>query len=326
MSLPEKCTVCVVLRDRFSPTFRCLDDILKNTPDPYELLVVLGGAPSGLRRKLQEKYGHKARFIFEERFLNQAQYRNIALRETKTPLAVLMDNDVFVRPGWLTALIRCLRETNAGFVVPLILEEPNLIHAAGNDLLITHKDGKPYGMKVLRCAKIVYYEDSNLQRSRIPYGELHCQLLQVEPARKLEIFDERLHEQTEVDCGLLMAKGGYEMWFEPEAVVHFDLAVRITHAEDIRPFMFKWDIPAIIESMEYYKQKWGVDITEGGTWTDFSKYMNQKLGVWSRLFPCRASMAVDNAYHALGFPLVLWRKIKDRLVGSHRWKQQGSTQ
>lgn len=325
MNLPEKCTVCVVLRDRFSTTFRCLDDLIKNTPEPYDLLVILGGTPSGIRQKLQKKYGHKARFIFEERFLNQAQYRNIALRETQTPLVAILDNDVYVRSGWLTALIQCLRQTHAGFVVPLILEAPNLIHAAGNDLLITYKDGKPYGQKVLRCAKIVYYEGSNLQRSRVEYGELHCQLLDAELARRLQIFDERLHEQTEVDSGWLMGKGGHPMWFEPMSVVRFDFPRRITHAEDILPYKFKWDVSMTIESMDTFKQKWGVDITEGGTWTTFGTYMNQKLGIWSRLLPCRASMFVDESYRRLlglfGLPLTGWRILKDRLVGVHLWKR-----
>lgn len=316
MSLPEKCTVCVVLRDRFSTTFRCLEDLLKNTPEPYELIVILGNVPSVLQHNLKRKYGHKARFIFEERFLNQAQYRNIALRETKTPLVAILDNDVYVRPGWLTALIQCLRETGAGFVAPLILEKPTIIHAAGNDLLITYKDGKPYGQKVLRCAKIVFYESCDLKRSQVDYSELHCQLLQAEPARRLQIFDERLHEQTEVDSGWLMGKGGYTMWFEPAAVVHFDLPERITHAEDILPYKFKWDVGPTIASMDYFKEKWGIDITEGGTWTAFSAMFNQKLGIWSRFFPGPVSMAVDNSYlalrDALDTPRLVWRRLKDQ--------------
>ena len=318
MNLSEKCTVCVVLRDRFSTTFRCLDDLIKNTPEPYELIVILGSVPAGIRRTLEKKYGHKARFLFEKKFLNQAQYRNIALRETQTPLVAILDNDVYVRPGWLQPLIECLRRTNAGFVVPLILEEPNLIHAAGNDLLTTYKDGKPYGQKALRYAKIAYYDSCDLKPSLTDYGELHCQLLQAEPARRLDIFDEKLHEQTEVDSGLLVKKGGYSMWFEPASVVHFDFPDRITRAEDIRPFKFKWDMAMTVESMEYLRQKWEVDFTEGSAFSHFSAFLNQKLGLWSRLFPSRPSMAVDNAYHALrgvtGFPLVLWRKLKGRVA------------
>ena len=319
----KRCTVCVVVRDRFSTSFRCLDDLIANTPEPYDLLVIFGGTPANVKKELEKRYSHKVRFIFEKSFLNQAESRNIALREIKTPLAAIIDNDVYVRPNWLGPLIQCLDETGAGFVVPVVLETPTLIHTAGNDLLITHKDGKPYGHKVLRYAKITYFDDANLKRSLTDYGELHCQLIQVEPARRLQIFDEHLHEQTEVDSGLMMAKGGYQMWFEPKSVVHFDLPGRITKVEDIRAYMFKWDVVKIIAGIKHFDKKWGFDITEGGAFPLFNNYFNQKLGIWSRLFPSRASMAVDEFYHRfksfVGAPIIVWRKFKERLVGHHHW-------
>jgi len=323
-NIAKRCTVCVVVRDRFSTTFRCLDNLIANTPEPYELVVILGGAPAHVQKALQEGFGHKARFVFEKKFLNQAEYRNIALRETQTPLVAIVENDVYVRPGWLPPLIRCLDETGAGFVVPLVLEAPTIIHTAGNDLMITHKNGKSYGHKVLRYAKIMYYEDSNIQRARTDYGELHCQLFQAEPARRLEIFDERLHEPTEVDSGLMMAKGGYEMWFEPTSVVDFDFPERITKVEDIRVYKFKWDQKNIVESMAIFEKKWGIDLTALRTWPVFLTSMNQRLGIWSRIFPSRWAVAVDEFYYLLKSwfksPLVLWRKFKDWRVGHYRWQ------
>jgi hypothetical protein len=54
--------------------------------------------------------------------MNTAQLRNLALKEVGTRLAVALDTNVFVRPGWPAALIRCQQETGAGLVVPLILD------------------------------------------------------------------------------------------------------------------------------------------------------------------------------------------------------------
>ena len=323
--LPERCTVCVVLRDRFSTTFRCLDDLIAFTPEPYDLVVILGGTPLTVRSELEKRYASKARFLFVEPFLNQAEFRNIALRETKTDLVAILDNDVYVRAGWLPSMVRCLRETGAALVTPVVLEKPTVIHTAGNSLMITHKDGKPYGQKELRYAKLIYYESSDLKRAPVDYGELHCQLLRADVARRLGIFDEKLHEQTEVDSGLLMTRGGQAMWFEPTSVVHFDFPGRITRAEDIRPFLFKWDSGRIVKSMEYFQKKWGVDITEGGTFEGFTHYINQKLGLWSRLFPSHASVLADESYHRLknllGGPIQAWRMLKNRISGSQRWKK-----
>jgi hypothetical protein len=63
------------------------------------------------------RFGDRARFIFEPHFLNQAQARNIGLRAATTRFAVVMDNDVLVRSGWLRGLLGCQRETGAVMVV-----------------------------------------------------------------------------------------------------------------------------------------------------------------------------------------------------------------
>src|SRR5258708_3755178 len=97
----ERCTIIVSPRDRFSTTEDCLDNLASNTPEPYDLILVVGGAPETLRLSLQTRFAGRAKLIFKPQFLNCAQARNIGLREARTRLSVCMDNDVFVRPGWL---------------------------------------------------------------------------------------------------------------------------------------------------------------------------------------------------------------------------------
>ncbi len=284
--------------------------------------------PAKLQESLRKKYEPKARFIFRDRFLNQPESRNIALRETQTPLIAIVDNDIYVRPGWLPAMIRCLRETGAGMVVPLIMEAADVIHCAGTDLLVTYKGGVAYGQHALRCARLKYWKGSDLKRSTVDYGELHCQLLQAEPARKLGVFDELMHEQCEVDSGLMMRKGGYSLWFEPEAVVQFDYPDRITSALDIESYKFKWDVALTIRAMEHFKTKWGMDITECGTWEAFGVELNRKLGPFSRAFPSKAGMFLDESRHRLmGYlnsPRELWRRLRSRRLGSGQWKNYES--
>ena len=87
--------------------------------------------------------------VFEPRFLNCSEARNIGLKLATTRLSVCMDNDVFVRPGWLPPLLRCENETSAGLVVPLILEDERHIHCAGYDMFVTKKGGRSFVGKVL---------------------------------------------------------------------------------------------------------------------------------------------------------------------------------
>ena len=113
----DECTIVVVLRDRFSTTTRCLESLVRNTSESYELLVVMGGVPEHLRNNWSARFGNRVRWLFEPTFLNPSEYRNIGLRETRTRLAVLMDNDVYVHPGWLEPLIQCQAETGAALAV-----------------------------------------------------------------------------------------------------------------------------------------------------------------------------------------------------------------
>lgn len=314
------CSIIVTVRDRFSTTFRCLDTLFKNTPEPFQLIAVLGGMPQEFREKVMKQYAGKGEFIFVERFLNPGESRNIGLRAAKTPLAVLMDNDVYVRPGWLEPLIRCQKETDAAMVVPLILEAPDRIHTAGNDLLITLKGGVAYACKELRFGLLAYYKGSNLKRRPTDYGELHCELVEVKTALEVNAFDDRLREAGEVDSGLAWAKAGCVMWFEPASVVHYDLPGPITRVEDIRPFMFKWDTQAIVDSYAYFKKKWDLDISEGGAWHAFLVVLNRKLGLLPRLWPSRFTLGLDGFYRRLrGFPGWAWEGISRSLYGYNKW-------
>ena len=277
----EPCTIVVDARDRFSTTRQCLETLIANTPQPYDLIVVIGGAHEHLKQEWVARFGGVGRFIFMPHFLSQAQARKIGLGEAKTRLAVLMDNDNFVRPGWLEALIRCQQETGAVMVVPVILEAEERIHTAGNDLYVSYEYGKAYGHKHLRFHRMPFGAGSNLRRRRTDYAELHCQLVEVEPMLRLGAYDEHILEVGEIDQGLTFAKAGREMWFEPSAVVRYALGCPI-RTEDIRFFQWRWDIAAIHKGYQYFQQKWNLDISEHGSFRDWLVRYNSQLGLLPR--------------------------------------------
>ena len=323
----DDCTIVVVLRDRFSTTTRCLETLAQNTPGAHELLVVMGGVPEHLQKNWRARFGDKVRWLFEPKLLNPSESRNIGLREVRTRLAVLMDNDVYVRPGWLEPLIRCQAETGAALVVPIILDEERGIHTAGNSLFVTYLNGKAYGCKELRYGGQSYFEGCSLEREKTDYGELHCQLVVAETARKLGVYDERLREVAEVDSGLTWARAGSGMWLEPKSVVRFDYPSRISNVEDIRPFLFKWDTRAIVEGYQYFEKKWQMDITEGGKWPEFLVFLNSKLGLFPRMFPNAFGMFLDRVVHGtmrggvLG-PVKLLRSLRARILQRSAWGDQ----
>jgi Glycosyl transferase family 2 len=216
----ERCTVVLTPRDLFSVTEECLRHLFANTPEPFDLIVALGGAPEEVRKRLESTLAGKARLIFTPGFQNTAELRNLALRQATTRLAACLDTNVFVRPNWLTPLIQCQQETGASLVVPLVLDRDDRIHTAGNDLFITHERGEAFGSMELRFQHQKVCETTNLTRRPVDFGEVHCELLVVEDALALGIYDERLREGSDIDSGLTLSRAGRTMLFEPASVVY----------------------------------------------------------------------------------------------------------
>ncbi len=317
------CTVIVSARDRFSPTARCLENLFANTPEPVEYIAVIGGAPEAFRRALQAKYGERVRLIFENRFLNCAEARNLGLRAAKTRMAACLDNDVYPRAGWLSPLLRCQEETGAGLVVPLMLENERTIHTAGSRLLITHKGGKPFAAKVLPFYKHDVYEGTNLKREPSDYGEMHCQLVDVKAALELGVLDERVQEGEELDSGLAWKKGGRTIWFEPESIVVYDFPLRIEDPMDIPIFKWRWNIRNLIPGYRVMHEKWGMDMTELGYFKYFLMRVNGLLGVLPRVWPTRTALVIDNTLGTMlrltVIPGRAWSHLRAWSVGYYDW-------
>jgi hypothetical protein len=306
MTAQAECTIVVMPRDRFSTTSACLDSILENTPGPFELKALLGGAPAHLKARWLERYAGRVDFTFLPDFKNGAELRNLALRTIRTPLAVFLDTDVYVRPNWLDPLLQCQRETGADLVVPVVLDRNDLIHTAGNDFFITYRNGQAYGIMELRYAHHpVYSGGTNLKRQDIAFGEIHCHLVVAATAAKLGIYDERLREGHEIDSGLTLSRHGRRMMFEPRSMVYLTYPEQLDDIDDVSIYVWKWDMPAMLEGWDYFKKKWNIDVNPDGRYERYLRdVVNTRVGRWTRRWPSRFSIAVDRARRRLRGALV----------------------
>jgi hypothetical protein len=315
---PERCTIIVSPRDLFSTTEECLENIFKNTPEPFDLIVVMGGAPESIKEMLQSRYGDKSRLIFKPKFLNGAQLRNIGLREAKTRLAVCLDTNVFVRPKWLAPMIRCQVETGASEVVPLCVDQYNRIHSAGNDLFITYSNGEAIAKMELRCVGQQVHEETNLKRSEIDFGEVHCQLLVVDTALKLGVYDERLREGIEMDSGLTLTRAGCNIMAQPDSVVCLYYPLKLKHVTDVPLYRWKWDIPEVMADFDYLERKWNIDLSTSGGFKRYLVRVNARVGFLTQICPTSVSVFCDRAiayvldsfrrpFRSLAWTILAWR-------------------
>lgn len=300
----ERCTVIVTPRDLFSVTEQCLDHLEANTPEPFDLIIALGGAPEALRRRIESRYPSRARLIFPPGFLTTPELRTIKLREVKTRLAVCLDTNVFVRPGWLAPLIQCQTETGAAMVVPLVLEAGERIHTAGNDLFITHENGQAFGSMELRFHDQQMCETTNLKRRDVDFGEVHCQLFEVATALRVGVYAEPLREGTDIESGLVLARAGCSMMFEPRSAVFLYYPDLITDLTDVALHRWKWDTPAVLASFQRIRDKWNIDVN--GPRGHFKRYLvavNARVGPFTQFRPAPASIFLDRLLHRLPSPI-----------------------
>lgn len=286
-------TIGVTPRDRFSTTATCLRNIFKNSDGSFDVILSMGGAPSGLVRDLEKEFSGRVQFILEPGFRNTAQLRNLALKKVKTRLAVFLDSDVFVRPDWLKPLIECQAETGASLITPLVQGRDTRIHTAGNRFYIVREKGRAYVQMELCYAGLPAVPDNNLKREETDFAEIHCQLVVAEDARTLGIYDEMLREGNEMDSGLTLAKANRKMFVEPRSRVYLHYVDLIDDPDDARLHMWKWEMQAMREGFAYFYGKWNLDPDYRGQFSHYLSIVNHRVGFLTRRNPSRFSIQVD---------------------------------
>lgn len=312
-------TVIVAPRDTFTRLFDCLNNVLKHSDHPIEVFCLAGGAPRAIRERLEATFSARGvTFIFRDEFMTNAELRNIGLARARTPLAVCLDSDVFVRPGWLKPLLQCYEETGASLITPIVLDRRGLIHTAGNSFYITtDSSGKRYGMAELRYANLPYAKGSNIPRQETDFAEVHCHFLEVRTALELGIYDERMREGHEFDSAMKLRAAGKRMMLEPRSLVYLHYPPLQDRLEDIPLYRWKWDVNAVMDGFEYFEEKWGIDMLTKSNMRNHILMLNHRVGFCTQLAPSRASIAVDKAYfnakNTMQDSMTLWRKLKNRI-------------
>ena len=320
----DRYTVIVAPRDTFTRLHDCLNNVLKHTRSPIDIICLAGGAPVSIQERLKRTFDGKVQFIFKENFMTNGQLRNIGLREAKTRFAACLDSDAFVRPGWFEPLVACQRETGASLVTPIILDRQNMVHTAGNSLYITEDRGKKFGTAELRYANAPFRGSTNIPRQEIDFAEVHCHFVDVQTALDLGIYDENLREGHDFDSGLTLQKAGKKQMLEPRSFVYLHYPRFQTRLEDIPLYLWKWDLQAILEGFKYFENKWGIDLVSKSNMRNFIIMLNHRVGFFTQLHPSKLSVGLDRfilaARDRLLATLAFWRNTINVLLGFSRVK------
>jgi len=261
--MAESVTVVVVPRDRFSSVVDCVRSLVEHTTVPFRLVLLDFGYASRTIAKVREVVGIRPLEIVDcGRAIPMIAFRDY-LPRIATSYVAWVDNDTYVTPGWMEALLD-RAEKGARVILPLTLEREGLDvdrrrlplrnHISHSELRRVSINGMEYVFdhKPFRRAAPEEIPD---EAHTVDFFELHTFFAETDLLRQLDLPAMVVREH--IDIGIQLHKLGVEIWCEPTAQVEFDnIHARPTFA-DLRFFFFRWSQRLVDESHDLFEKRWG---------------------------------------------------------------------
>jgi hypothetical protein len=277
-------TVAVVPRETVTQVRDALCELVANTAGPYRLVIVDACYPAATRRWLDDfARNHDALLLRADCAVTPNEARNAALACVDTEFVAFLDDNCFVRSGWLDALVDCADETGAGVVAPLYgfrtsREGEETVHVFAGRAHVEVEDGRRLiDDGHLHCGMPLARGVDELVRTPAETGEFHCLLVRTDVFDEIGPFDEELLCTCEhLDVCMLARERGHEVWFEPAAVAVFERPVPVPWRD--RPFyVFRWSRQQNETTLAHFAKKWDLD-TDGtverlGPFVEYSRHL-----------------------------------------------------
>jgi hypothetical protein len=261
--MSEQVTIVVVPRDRFSSVIDCTRSILANTPVPFRLTFLDFGYSVRTLDQIRKLCAEVPLEIVPcGRTIPIIAFRNY-LPQIKTPYVAWVDNDTYVTPGWMEALLE-RAAAGARVILPVTLEregldvDPRKIplrnHISHGELRKIAVEGREYvfDYKPFRRAAP---EELPQEPHTVDFFELHTFFAETEVLRQLELPAMVVREH--IDIGIQLWKMGIDIWCEPKSVVHFDNIHKRPTWGDLKFFFFRWNEKLINQSHTLFEERWG---------------------------------------------------------------------
>jgi GT2 family glycosyltransferase len=259
----------MIERECYSSTITALETLVAHTPEPRRIVVIDSGAPRSTRRRLERFVAeHDITLVASDTFLNANEERNLALSYVDTEYVAFVDNDSIVPNGWLSALERCARETEAALVAAVITwGRPGdvTIHYAGGVTRIADD----HGVRRLESRDLMGHgleELASLERASTTALETHCVLGRTDALRRIGPLDESLMTvRDHIDFALRLAADGGAIWLEPAVVAHYLWPKRLKW-RDLIFYNAHWSDEWIERSHASFNATWHVTVASLDEW------------------------------------------------------------
>jgi cellulose synthase/poly-beta-1,6-N-acetylglucosamine synthase-like glycosyltransferase len=269
---PPLASIVVTPRERWSLAKRSLEDIIANTTAPHELIYVDGGMPAKVRDEIKalcDAHGHA--FVSPGGFLSPNQARNIGVTHARGKYVVFIDNDVFVAPNWLEALVGEAEASGADVVGPMTCQgEPlhKTIHHAGGTFAADPDAffATPHGNR--RISDEMFLQTTAVDDPAAPREafdtqvcEFHCVLVRRDVFSRFGPLDEGMMATKEqLDLCMTIIKGGGRVRIAPASIATYVFPTRNSPLlpTDRAYFILRWSPQWQKASMDRMREKWGL--------------------------------------------------------------------
>lgn len=254
--------IVITARERWSATREVVGRVAETVDDDVPVVVVAGRMPRKLRRWVEEVAATRPGWVVVRRdhFLPPQHGRLLGLQALPaTDRVLFMDNDALPEPGWLEALDRCMDETGAAAVTPLLFQhEPSAqeLHISWGDLQFTEgATGRELVDVHTHQGRHLPEVAEEVGRRRAGFVEFHCVLVDREALEAIGGLDPLLVGSREhLDLTLGLRDQGHELWFEPEARATY-LIPRQLSPTDVPFYLSRWSDAWVTQSHERFYSK-----------------------------------------------------------------------
>jgi len=256
-------TIGFVAKEKFSLAARALETLLRNTPAPFQLVIVDCNVPRRYRVEMERVLRGRSdvSVISVDRYLQPNQSKNLVIRNAEHELIALVENDTFVPPGWLEAMRDALEEYRGECVV-----FPGLFEGSIEDGRL-HMDGKLGRIEKWTEDGVVVREilpDPGMalryrDRSRRIIGatEIHVFLAHRRILERIGLLDENLTTREHFDLSLQLHEGGIPIVLEGAVQAIFYQAPPV-HLDEWPFWYFVWSPAKAARTNAYLVKKWNL--------------------------------------------------------------------
>ncbi|MBW4437907.1 MAG: polysaccharide pyruvyl transferase CsaB [Pleurocapsa minor GSE-CHR-MK-17-07R] len=249
LSLYGRASIVVVTFKNAEYTRLTIESILEKTTYPnYEIVVVDNGLEKtviDLLAQLQKTQASKVKIVYNGRNLGFARANNIGIQFAEdSEYIVLLNDDVIVTQGWLSKLIRHLRDTGIGMVGPVT-------NSCGNEARIE----VPYhNLNEIDDFAKRYTQAHQGDTFEIPMLAMYCVAMRKTVVDEIGDLDERfgIGMFEDDDYAQRLKQAGYKIICTRDVFVHHFGRASFSKLGDVNYFKI------FEQNRRKYEQKWGI--------------------------------------------------------------------